>query len=180
MKNNLNRREFLQRASASGAALAAAAHGVDAAPSGGTRPNILVIMSDEHTAAIMGCAGNDIVQTPNLDALAGRGVLFDGCYCNSPLCVPSRSSFTSGKYISRVGAWANSCWLPSDDMPSLPRLLNEAGYESLLCGKMHYDATRRYGFKDLGGNMNDHIKTGRGGATPGGRPTSQTGDIEPL
>ena len=91
-------------------------------------------MTDEHNAGMMGCAGNGIVRTPNLDALAGRGVRFENCYCNSPLCVPSRLSFTSGKYASRVGAWNNNCWLPSPDYPSLPRLLVAKGYEAFLCG----------------------------------------------
>jgi hypothetical protein len=53
------------------------------------KPNILVIMSDEHNAGVLGCYGNDIVKTVNLDGLAARGVTFENCYCNSPLCVPS-------------------------------------------------------------------------------------------
>ncbi|MHC4170485.1 MAG: sulfatase-like hydrolase/transferase, partial [Planctomycetota bacterium] len=104
----------------------------------------------------------EIAQTANLDGLWRRGITFENCYCNSPLCVPSRLSFTSGKYASRVGAWNNSCWLASDDHPSLPHIMNEAGYESVLCGKMHYDRTRRYGFTEIGGNMNNARKTGKG------------------
>jgi len=125
-------------------------------------PNILVIMADEHNAGVLGCYGNSIVRTPNLDQLASRGVLFEGCYCNSPLCVPSRLSFTSGKYVSRVSAWNNDQRLPADT-PSLPRILNARGYESFLCGKMHYDATCRYGFTEIGGNMNTSHMTGYGG-----------------
>jgi choline-sulfatase len=126
------------------------------------KPNILVIMSDEHNASVLGCNGNNIVHTPNLDRLAEKGIAFDSCYCNSPLCVPSRLSFTSGKYASRVSAWSNSCWLPSAGYPSLPGAMNAAGYESVLCGKMHYDKTRRYGFREIG-SMNNSNKTGRGG-----------------
>jgi choline-sulfatase len=126
-------------------------------------PNILVIMSDEHNASVLGCYGNSIVRTPNLDRLANRGVVFDCAYTNSPLCVPSRLAFTAGKYVSRIGAWNNSCRLPSDDYPSLPRILNAAGYESFLCGKMHYDANCRYGFTEIGGNMNKSRMSGRGG-----------------
>ena len=126
------------------------------------RPNVLVIMSDEHQAAVMGAAGNPLARTPTLDALAAQGVTFDGAYCNSPLCVPSRLSFTAGKYVSRVGGWSNSCWLPSADYPSLPRVLNAAGYRSLLCGKQHYDATHRYGFAEVGGAFNQHYMSGLG------------------
>ncbi|MHC4623822.1 MAG: sulfatase-like hydrolase/transferase [Planctomycetota bacterium] len=125
-------------------------------------PNILVIMSDEHNAGVTGCYGNNTVRTPSLDGLARRGIVFENCYCNSPLCVPSRLSFTSGKYASRVGAWSNTCWLPGADYPSLPHILNAAGYESFLCGKMHYDSTRRYGFTEIGANVNKSAKTGRG------------------
>ncbi len=128
----------------------------------GERPNILVIMSDEHNASVLGCYGNRIVRTPNLDRLAAGGVVFSAAYTNSPLCVPCRLSFTSGKYISRVGAWNNNCWLPSADYPSIARVMNAAGYESFLCGKMHYDRTRRYGFTEIGGNMNNTLKTGKG------------------
>jgi len=163
----IKRREFLKMVGlgATSMLLAGSAHDGLAAwrKPLGKRPNIIVIMSDEHNASVTGCYGNDIVHTPNLDRLAARGVTFDACYCNSPLCVPSRLAFTAGKYVSRIGAWSNSCWLAGADYPSLPRLLNAVGYESFLCGKMHYDKTRRYGFTEIGGNMNKSSKTGRGG-----------------
>jgi choline-sulfatase len=113
------------------------------------KPNILVIMSDEHDPAVTGCYGDPIVQTPNLDRLAAGGVTFDACYTTSPLCVPARLSFTAGKYVSRCGAWSNDSVLPSEDYPSLPRIMTAAGYESILGGKMHYHRHRRYGFNDI-------------------------------
>lgn len=129
------------------------------------RPNILLIMSDEHDPAVMGCYGDPLDPTPTLDRLAERGVTFDACYCNSPLCVPSRLSFTAGQYVSRFGGWFNSCWLPSDDYPSLPQMLNAGGYESYLIGKQHYDPKRSYGFTEvlprMGGDGR-RPKTGRG------------------
>ena len=128
------------------------------------RPNILVIMSDEHNVAVTSCYGNKIVRTPNLDRLAANGVTFDAAYTTSPLCVPARLSFTSGKYISRVGAWSNSCRLPSDDTPSIARIMKDAGYESYLCGKMHYASDRRYGFTEIGqARTNQCKKSGKGG-----------------
>jgi len=162
--NKMSRRDFL-RSTAATAALAALAPGLfisgRARGNSSSTPNILLIMTDEHNAGVLGAAGNAIAQTPNLDALAQHGVIFDNCYCNSPLCVPSRLSLTAGKYPSRVGAWGNQSWLPSADYPSLPRILNAAGYESFLCGKMHYDYTRRYGFTEIGGNLNTSVKYGR-------------------
>jgi len=139
------------------------------------RPNILVIMSDEHDPGVTGCYGDPVIQTPHLDRLAADGICFDGCYTTSPLCVPARLSFTAGQYVSKCGAWSNNCWLPSPEYPSLPRLLNAAGYESYLCGKMHYDRTRRYGFTDLFPTTghNNCLKTGRGGRRD---PGSVVGD----
>ena len=113
------------------------------------QPNIVVIMSDEHDPRVSGCYHDPIVETPNLDRMAEEGVVFDGCYTTSPLCVPARLSFTAGKYISRIGGWSNSCALPSADYPSLPRVLQNAGYETYLCGKQHYAPERRYGFGDI-------------------------------
>lgn len=150
---HLSRRAFLGSALAPAVCLRAA---------GRRPPNILVIMSDEHNRSIAGCYGNRLARTPNLDWLADRGIVFEDAYTNSPLCVPSRSSFTAGKYIHRVSVWNNSCELPAADIASLPRILNAAGYESFLCGKQHYAHDRRYGFIEIGGNMNNSVKDGRG------------------
>ncbi|MBM4033848.1 MAG: choline-sulfatase [Planctomycetes bacterium] len=158
----MTRRAFLKR----GVAATAGALGcrwLGAAPARRERPpNLLVIMSDEHNAGVTGCYGNRLVRTPHLDALAARGVVFESAYTPSPLCVPARLAFTAGKHVSRIGAWSNACWLPSPDYPSLPRILNAAGYESFLCGKQHYDASHRYGFTEIGGNMNNSFMTGLG------------------
>ena len=167
-KRVMRRREFL-RAALAGAACVASGGGMApaaASPSRKDRPNVLLILSDEHNASVTGCYGNRIVRTPHLDGLAARGVTFDSAYTNSPLCVPSRLALTAGKYVSRTGAWNNDCWLPGDDYPSLPRIMTAAGYEAVLCGKMHYDRSHRYGFTEIGGNMNNSFMTGRGGRRP--------------
>ncbi|HTL53108.1 MAG TPA: sulfatase-like hydrolase/transferase, partial [Planctomycetota bacterium] len=75
------------------------------------RPNILLIMSDEHDRAVAGCYGDRLVRTPNIDSLAASGVTFDACYTPSPLCVPARLSFTAGQYVSRIGGWNNAARL---------------------------------------------------------------------
>ena len=162
----LGRREFLKGAAASALLTAfgpqAPAETGGAGPTGERPPNILVIMSDEHNASVLGCYGNPIVRTPNLDGLAARGVVFESAYTNSPLCVPCRLSFTAGKYISHIGAWGNSCWLADDNIPSIARVMSAAGYDSILCGKMHYDASRRYGFTEIGQVGNRSFMTGKG------------------
>lgn len=111
--------------------------------------NILLIMADEHDPAVSGCYGDPLVRTPNIDCLAEEGVRFSNAYTTSPLCVPARLSFLSGKYVSKCKAWNNNCWLPSDDFPSLPGIMGNAGYECVLGGKMHLDPTRRYGYREL-------------------------------
>ena len=118
---------------------------------GSRRPNIVLIMSDEHDPAVTGCYGDRVVRTPHLDRLAASGTTFDAAYCNSPLCVPSRLSFTAGQHIHRFNGWSNACWITTErpDLPTLPRVLHDAGYGAYLCGKMHYDPTRDYGFQML-------------------------------
>ena len=156
----VGRREFVVNSALSG--LSAAYPSLFRGKERRRRPNVLLIMSDEHNQRVTGCYGNTVVKTPNIDLLAAQGVTFDSHYCNSPLCVPSRSSFTAGKYASRVDVWDLSSELPSNDMPSLARSMNNAGYESFLCGKMHYEEDRRYGFTQVGGDFNNYPKNGRG------------------
>ena len=56
------------------------------------RPNILFIFADQHRHDAMGCAGNPLIETPNLDRLARRGVRFANTWCQSPICQPSRAA----------------------------------------------------------------------------------------
>ena len=62
------------------------------------KPNLLYIHSDQHDPYVTGCYGDKVVQTPNLDSLAANGIVFENCYCPSPICVPSRMSMLSGRY----------------------------------------------------------------------------------
>lgn len=111
------------------------------------RPNFLVIMSDQHNPHVMGCAGDEVARTPHLDDLAQRGVLFESCYCPSPLCVPSRMSFMTSRYPSHIAVWSNQCMLPSD-IPTFAHALGAAGYETALAGRMHFvGPDQRHGFE---------------------------------
>lgn len=101
------------------------------------RPNILVIMSDQHSPHVLGCEGDPVVRTPNLDALAARGVLFENAYCQSPLCVPSRMSFLTARHPSDIEVWTNNGFLPSDTT-TFAHSLGAAGYETALIGRMHF------------------------------------------
>ena len=99
-------------------------------------PNFLVIMSDEHGPMWSSAYGHPFVRTPNMQRLAETGATFDAAYCNSPLCVPSRLSFMTGRYVSNCEGWDNAKPLPSD-APTWPYLLRSIGYDSALSGKMH-------------------------------------------
>lgn len=67
------------------------------------KTNILFILTDDHGAWAMGCAGNDEVKTPNLDRIAREGTRFDNCFCVSPVCSPARTSIFTGKIPSQHG-----------------------------------------------------------------------------
>ncbi len=70
--------------------------------------NLLFILSDEHNRDITGCYGNALVRTPHLDALAARGTRFAHAYCNCPICVPSRASLATGRYVHEIRCWDNA------------------------------------------------------------------------
>lgn len=134
------------------------------------RPNIVVILSDEHAASATGFAGHPQVRTPNLDQLAAQGTSFDRAYTNSPMCVPSRLSLMTGKYVHQIGAWDNGV-IPGPDFRSWGHHLREAGYQSAIAGRTHFNGPdRRLGFdRRLSDDLDfwlDHS----------GRPPSRTPD----
>ena len=100
------------------------------------RPNLLYIHSDQHAAAVTGCYGDSLVQTPNLDQLAKRGVLLENVYCPSPICVPSRMSMLSGRYPYENQVWTNSHMLDSG-IPTFAHAMGAGGYYPTLVGRMH-------------------------------------------
>ena len=104
---------------------------------GDQRPNVLILMSDEHAPQFSGVYGHPLVKTPHLDRLAAEGVVFENAYCNSPLCSPSRMSFMTGRYVHKIGAWDNSTSLSSDE-PTWAHRLRSIGYDVVLSGKQHF------------------------------------------
>ena len=101
------------------------------------RPNLLFLLSDQHAQRVAGCYGDPIAQTPNLDALAARGVTFDNIYCPSPVCVPSRMSMLTGRYPSAQACWTNDDHLATD-RPTMAHSLGAAGYAPTLIGRAHF------------------------------------------
>ncbi len=99
--------------------------------------NVLVIMSDEHSRRVLGAYGNPVIRTPNLDALASGGALFENAYCNCPICVPSRASFATGHYVHRIGYWDNA-FPYRGTPPSWGHRLHDTGHRCDSIGKLHY------------------------------------------
>ncbi|MRH89924.1 sulfatase-like hydrolase/transferase [Nocardia sp. SYP-A9097] len=99
--------------------------------------NVLVIMSDQHNPKILGAAGNSIVRTPNMDALAARGTRFDAAYCASPICVPSRAAFATGLYPHQTGHWDNAMGYDGG-VEGWGHELQRAGRRVESIGKLHY------------------------------------------
>jgi arylsulfatase A-like enzyme len=102
-----------------------------------SRPNIVVIISDQFRWDCIGAMGlNPMNLTPNLDAMAGRGVLFRSAFCNQPVCAPARASIFTGQYPSRHGVWRNGIGLP-ESATTLASTLRQAGYSANYIGKWH-------------------------------------------
>ncbi|MGV2290295.1 choline-sulfatase [Trinickia sp. YCB016] len=102
-----------------------------------TKPNILILMADQMTPFALSAYGHRITRTPNLDALAREGVVFESAYCASPLCAPSRFSLLAGKLPSAIGAYDNAAEFPAQTL-TFSHYLRAAGYRTILSGKMHF------------------------------------------
>ena len=110
--------------------------------------NILVVMADQLTALALGCHGNAVVKSPNIDRLASEGVLFESAYSSSPLCTPARYAFMTGQNISSCGGYDNAAYMPAT-MPTFAHYLRLMGYRTCLSGKMHFvGPDQLHGFED--------------------------------
>jgi choline-sulfatase len=110
------------------------------------RPNVLLLMSDQHKRSCMGAYGDAVAKTPNLDALASQSVRFANAYCNNPVCAPSRASMMTGLYSHHLETQNNSMpFLPTH--PTMAHDFNRAGYMTALIGKMHFVDAQTHGFQ---------------------------------
>ena len=113
------------------------AHSDEPPPKSAGRPNILFIMTDQHRWDCVGANGNEHIRTPHLDRLAAEGANFTHMFVQSPVCVPSRISFFTGRYPHTHRNRVNYTPLSRSEV-LLQRRLQEAGYATASVGKLHY------------------------------------------
>ncbi len=128
------------------------------------KPNIILIFPDQHRGEIIGCMGDSVVITSNLDKLASEGVVFTQCFTNSPLCIPARATLMTGKYVSDHGVINNNMEASSSSQSHV-RNIRDAGYHTAVIGKTHLyehrvnpewrhtndkiDVLKEWGFEDI-------------------------------
>src|SRR6476619_5115853 len=101
------------------------------------RPNILVVLTDDHSVPHGGCYGNKDIITPNFDRLATEGMRFDRMYVTCPQCVPSRASYFTGRSPVAIGMSRFSAPLPRE-IKTYPEHLKEKGYYTGVCGRTYH------------------------------------------
>ena len=106
-----------------------------------TRPNIVYMMTDDHTAQMMSCYGNSPILTPHLDRIAQEGVRFTHSYVANSLSGPSRACMITGKFSHKNGFTNNEHGIFDGSQQTMPKLMQQAGYQTALIGKWHLVST---------------------------------------
>ena len=109
---------------------------------------MIVFIADDVSWDDLGCYGNDQVKSPNIDALAGEGIIFKNAYLTTSSCSPSRNSIITGRYPHNTGA-AELHTMPPMEMISLPEILKSNGYYTLQAGKFHMGDYAVRGFDEV-------------------------------
>ena len=121
------------------------------------KPNILFLMTDQHSMRVLGSYGNQIIKTPNLDKLANEGVVFKSNYSQNPICLPSRASLVTGKMPSSLGIFGNDGIL--SEKTTMATVFKAQGYEVAWLGKEHWGATNaEVGFGNLNAEAHEAFK----------------------
>lgn len=128
---------------------AATAHDLD-------QPNILFVIADDCTFRDLGCYGGQ-AHTPNIDALAGQGMLFERCFQAAPMCSPTRHNIYTGLYPVRSGAYPNHTFAKSGTQ-SVVHYLKPLGYRVALSGKTHISPREVFPYEYLNKGKNPDIK----------------------
>ena len=119
--------------------------------------NTILLMSDEHNPFFSSVYGHPFIQTPAMQALAEDGVVFESAYCLSPLCMPCRSAFISGRYVHDIQVYSNCRVHVKDSYPSYAAVLTEQGVHTAHVGKTHaYAHGLQLGFSEI--HMTDGLR----------------------
>ena len=114
------------------------------------RPNIILFVTDDHGRDALGCYGNPVVSTPNLDKMASQGVRFENAYCTSASSAASRSVLLTGQFGHAIGAYGHvhdyHHFSTYETVKSLPVMLSEGGYHTARIGKYHVAPETVYHF----------------------------------
>ncbi|MHA1913360.1 MAG: sulfatase family protein [Promethearchaeota archaeon] len=127
--------------------------------------NVLFIITDQHRADHMSCAGNSILKTPHLDKLASEGVRFTSAYVTNPICMPNRASIFTGLYPNMHGIRTAGMNLP-ESTPTFTETLRENGYHTAEIGKIHLNWTVRRFDKNATSNETAHFWIGKDDKPP--------------
>ncbi|MGD9498587.1 MAG: sulfatase [Armatimonadota bacterium] len=100
--------------------------------------NVLLFVTDGHRKDTLGCYGNALADTPNIDAFAAGAVRFEQAFCTHSVCMPTRASIYTGRYPHVHGVWANGIPLPASEI-TLPQVLRAAGWATGAAGKIHHE-----------------------------------------
>ncbi len=111
-------------------------------------PNIIFIFSDQQRWDTVGCYGQELDLTPNLDRMAKEGVRFEHAFTCQPVCGPARACLQTGKWATETGCFRNGIALPLDEV-TLAQLLSQRGYEVGYIGKWHLASTKGLGDADI-------------------------------
>ena len=101
------------------------------------RPNVVMIVADDHAPAALGAYGARHNQTPHLDSLAADGMRLDNCFCTNAICTPARASILTGKYSHSTGIKTLSDVIDHDQESTLGMWMQQAGYQTAMIGKWH-------------------------------------------
>ncbi len=104
------------------------------------KPNIVFVFTDQQRWDTVGCYGNKMDLTPNLDKMAGEGVMFRNAFTCQPLCGPARSCLQTGKYATETGCYINQIPIRKDEK-TIAHIAKKAGYDVGYIGKWHLAAT---------------------------------------
>ncbi|MCZ6596311.1 MAG: sulfatase-like hydrolase/transferase [Planctomycetota bacterium] len=123
----------------------------------GTRSNVLLIIVDDLNDWVGALGGHPQARTPNIDALAARGVVFTNAHCQAPVCTPSRASLFTGRLPSTTGMYFLQPALARarelDGVTTLVERFAAEGYDTLGVGKLHHGSGEARFFQEYGGGM---------------------------